>query len=134
MDQRDDAVDDLPHVVGRNIGGHTHGNAAGAVDEQVRHAAGQHAGFLLGLVKVRHEIHGILFDIAHEVHAHLAHAGLSVTVGGRGVAVHRTEVSLSLHKRVPHGEILRQTHHRVIYGCVAVGMVRAQHRADFLVG
>ena len=46
------AVNDLAQVVGRDVGGHTNGNALTTVDQQVRETAGQNAGLLLGLIKV----------------------------------------------------------------------------------
>ena len=52
VDIGDAAVNDLAQVVGRDVGGHADRNALTAVDQKVREAAGQHAGFLLGLVKV----------------------------------------------------------------------------------
>lgn len=46
------AVDDLTEVVGRDVGGHTDGDALTAVDQQVGEAAGQDAGLFLRLVEV----------------------------------------------------------------------------------
>ena len=130
VDQRDDAVDDFPQVVGRDIGGHAHRDALAAVDQQVGEAAGQHAGFLFGLVKVQRPVDGLLVDVGQHVAGDLAHAGLGITVSGRGVAVHRAEVALAVHQRVPHAEILGQTHHGVVDAGVAVGVIAAQHGAD----
>ena len=62
--------------------------------------------------------------------ADLRHAGLGVTVGGRGVAVHGAEVAVAVDQHVAHGEVLRQTHQRVVHRRVAVGMIPAQHVAD----
>ena len=127
VDIGDAAVNDLAQVVGRDVGSHTDRDALTAVDQQVREAAGQHAGFLFGLIKVRVPVDGVLLNVGQHFHGHAAHAGLGVTVSSRGVAVHRTKVTLAVHQRVAQGEVLCQTDHGVVNGCVAVGVVRAQH-------
>ena len=124
------AVNDLAQVVGRDVGGHTNGDALTAVDQQVRETAGQHTGFLLGLIKVGVPVDGILVDIGQHLHGHTAHAGLGVTVSSRGVAIHRTKVTLTIHQRVAQGEILCQTDHGIVNRCVAVGVVGTQHRTN----
>ena len=40
----DGGVDDLPHVVGGDVGGHAHGDAAGAVHQQVGNREGRTLG------------------------------------------------------------------------------------------
>ena len=130
VDIGDAAVNDLAQVVGRDVGGHADRNALTAVDQQVGEAAGQHAGFLLGLVKVGVPVDGVLLDIGQHLHRHAAHAGLGVTVGSRGVAIHRTKVTLTIHQRIAQREILCQTDHGIVDRCVAVGMVGAQHRTN----
>ena len=130
FDIRHTAVDDLAQVVGRDVGGHADRDALAAVDQQVREAAGQNAGFLLRLIEVGVPVDGILVDIGQHLDGHPAHAGLGVTVSSRGVAIHRTEVALAVHQRIAQREILRQTDHGIVDRCVAVGVVGAQHRTD----
>ena len=130
VDIGDAAVNDLAQVVGRDVGGHTDCDALTAVDQQVREAAGQHAGLLFGLVKVGVPVDGVLLDIGQHLHRHAAHAGLGVTVSSRGVAVHRTKVTLTIHQRIAQREVLCQTYHGIVDRCVAVGVVRAQHCTD----
>ena len=123
-------VDDLGEVVRRDIRRHADGDARAAVDEQVREAARQHARLAAGLVKVRVPVHGVLVDVAQHFVGDLRQARLGVSVGGRGVAVDRAEVAVTVDEHIAHGEILRQTHHRVIHGRVAVRMIPAEHVAD----
>ena len=123
-------VDDLGQVVRRDIRRHADGDARAAVDEQVREAARQHARLAAGLVKVRVPVHGVLVDVAQHFVGDLRQARLGVSVGGRGVAVDRAEVAVTVDEHIAHGEILRQTHHRVIHGRVAVRMIPAEHVAD----
>ena len=100
FDIRHTAVDDLAQVVGRDVGGHADCDALAAVDQQVREAAGQNAGFLLRLIEVGVPVDGILVDIGQHLDGHPAHAGLGVTVSSRGVAIHGTEVALAVHQRI----------------------------------
>ena len=130
VDVCDAPVDHFAQVVGRDVGGHAHRDALAAVDQQVGEAAGQHLGLLFGVVVVGVPVDGVLVDVGEHLHGHPAHAGLGVTVGGRGVAVHRAEVALAVHQGIAHGKILGQADHGVVDRRVAVGVVRAQHRAD----
>ena len=122
-------IDDLPHVVGRDIGGHTHGNAAGSVHQQVGEPGGEHLGLPPGLVKVGRPIHGLFFNIPKHLIGQPGHAGLGIPVGSRGIAVHRAEIAVSLHQGIAHGEVLGQAHQGVIDRAVSVGVVFAQYIA-----
>ncbi len=60
-------VDDLAEVVRRDVGGHADGDAGGAVDQQVGHAAGQHRGLAPRLVVVGHQVDGVGVDVAQHL-------------------------------------------------------------------
>ena len=130
FEHADAGVDDLGQVVRRDIRRHADGDAGAAVDEQVRKPARQHARLAARLVKVRVPVHGVLVDVAQHFVGDLRQTRLGVSVGGRGVAVHGAEVAVPVDEHVAHGKVLRQTHHRVVHGRVAVGMVPAEHVAD----
>ena len=125
----DRGIDYFPQVVGRNIGGHAHGDAGGAVDQQIGEPGGQYPGFLPALVEVRVPVHRVLLDLPQHFVGDLGHAGLGVTVGGRGIAVDGAEVAVAVHQRVAHGEILGQAHQGIVHRSVAMGVVAAQHVA-----
>ena len=125
----DAGADDLPQVVGRDVGGHAHGDATGAVDQQVGESGGKDPGLLPALVEVGVPVHSILFDVPEHFVGDLAQTGLGVTVGCRGVAIHGAEVAVAVHQHVAHGEILGQADQGVVNRGVAVGMVPAQHVA-----
>ncbi len=122
-------VDHLAQVVGRDVRRHAHGDAAGAVHQQVREAAGHHGGLHQGFVEVRVEVDGLLLDVPHHLHAQLRQAGLGVSHGRRAVAVHGAEVALALHQRVADGEVLGQAHHGVVDAGIAVGVILTEHVA-----
>ena len=123
----DTGIDDLGEVMGGNVGSHTHGDTAGTVHQQVGEAGRQHAGLLTGLVKVGVPIHRVFFDVAEHFASHLGHAGLRVSVGGRGVAVHSTEVTVTVDELIAHGEALCQTDKSIVHAGVTMGMVTTQH-------
>ena len=72
VDDLDHAVDNLPQVVGRNIGRHTHRDSVGSVDQKVRIPAGQHLRLFQRTVEVVVEIHRILIDIRQHLRGDLA--------------------------------------------------------------
>ena len=125
----DHGVDDLCKVVGRDIGGHAHGDAAGAVDQQVGEPGGEHLGLLPGLVKVGVPVHSILLNVPQHFIRQLGQPGLGVTVGGGGIAIHGAEVAVAVHQHIPHGEVLGQANQGVVNRLVSVGVVAAQHIA-----
>ena len=129
VDQVDDPVDGLAQVVGRDVGGHAHRDAVGAVDQQIGEPAGHDLGLGQGLVKVGIKVYGFLVDIPHHFHGELRKPGLGVPHGRGAVAVHRAKVALALHQQVAGGEILGQAHHGVVHRGVAVGVIFTQHIA-----
>ena len=71
-----------------------------------------------------------ILDIRQHFQGDLGHSCLCITVSSRRVAVYRTEVTLTVHQHIPHGEILRQTHQRIIDRSVTVGVIATQHSTD----
>ena len=130
VDQRDAGVDHLGQVVRRYVGRHADGDTRGAVDQQVRHPGRQHRRLRLGFVVVRDEIDRFLVDVGQQLRGEARHAHLGVAHRGRGVAVHRAEVALSVDEQVAHRERLRHAHDGVVHRRVAVRVVLADHVAD----
>ncbi|OQB99600.1 MAG: hypothetical protein BWX79_03091 [Alphaproteobacteria bacterium ADurb.Bin100] len=123
-------VHHLIEVVRRDVGGHSHGDAAGAIDQQVRQLARQHQGFFFGAVVVGPEIDRFLVDVGQHLVRDLGQADFGVTHGGGVVAVHRAEVALAIHQHVAHGEVLRHANDGVVDRLVAVRVVFTNHVAD----
>ena len=124
------AVDDLREVVRRDVGRHADRDTGRAVYQQVGEAGRQYDRLLALLIEVRLEIDRVFLDIRQHVVCQLGHAGLGITVCCRGVAVHGTEVAVTVDQRIVQRERLRHTHHRVIDRCVAVRMIPAEHITD----
>ena len=121
------AVDHLSEVVGRHVRGHTHGDAARAVHEEVGDTRRHHRRLGQAVFKVHVHVDGLLFEVRHHGFAHAAKACLGVTHGCRRVAVHRTEVALPENERVAHVPVLRQAYERSVNGTVAVRVVFTHH-------
>ncbi len=138
LDQVQRGVDDLHHVVGWNVGGHSDRDAGRAVDEQVRKAGRQDERLLFLAVVVGDELDGFLVDVGQQGFRQLRHANLGVAHGGGRIAVDGAEVALAVDERIAQREVLRHAHDRVVDRNVAVGMVLADDVAHdagrFLVG
>ncbi len=138
LDERDAGGDDFGQIVRRNIGRHAHRDARRSVDQQVRDARRQYRRFAFGLVVVRVEIDRFLVDVGQQLAGQPRHAHFGVAHRRRRIAVHGTEIALSVDQQIAHGEFLRHAHDGVVHRCIAVRMVFADDIADhargFLVG
>ncbi len=132
VDQRDGCVHNLSQIVRRDVGRHADSDAVRTVDDEVGDARRQHRGFQRRLVVVRHEIDGFHIDIGEHLGGNLRHFRFGVPHRSRRVAVDGAEVSLPIHQRVAQRKRLRQAHHGVVDGGVAVRVVVAHHMADDL--
>ena len=133
VDQMDGGVDDLTEVVGRDVGGHPHGDAAAPVDQQVREPRRQHRR-LLGLPVIGvDEVDGVLVDPRQQMHRQRRKATLCVphrrrTIVGVGAA----EVAVAVDQGVAQREALGHAGQGVVDRRVAMGVVVAHHVADDL--
>ncbi len=130
VEVRHAGVDDLAQIVGRNVGRHADGDAARAVDEQVRELRRQDGRFAQGAVVVLAPVDRVLVDVVEERVGDLGEAAFRVALCRRRIAVEGSEVALAVDQRQAHGEVLRHAHHGVVNGEVAVRMVFAHHLAD----
>jgi hypothetical protein len=123
-------VDHLAQVVGRDVRRHADGDAAGAVDQQVREAGRDDRRLLGRFVVVRAEVDRVLVDVVEQGLGGLGQACLGVAHGRRRVAVHAAEVALAIDQRQPHREVLRHADHGVVDRRIAVRVVLTHHVAD----
>ncbi|MNJ31361.1 hypothetical protein D3C77_259960 [compost metagenome] len=130
VQQGDRGVDHFAQVVRRDVGRHADGDAARAVDQQVRNPRRQDDGLQFLLVIVRLEIDRVLVDVGQQGHRRRGHLGLGVTHGGRHIAVDRAEVALAVDQHQPHGEVLGHADQGHVDRGVAVRVEPAQHVAD----
>jgi hypothetical protein len=130
LDQVRHGVADLGQVVGRDVGGHAHGDARAAVDQQVREPGRQDLGHGQALVVVRDKVDRVLLDVGQHLRGQPAHTDFGVAHGRRRVAVDTPEVALAVDQDGPHAELLGHPDDRVVRRLVAVGVVLADDVAD----
>ena len=120
-------VNNLAQVVGGDVGCHTHGNTGSTVDQQVGDTCGHNGWLLQSVVEVVGHVHRLLLQILHHSLAHHAQTRLGVTHCCSTVAVHRTEVTLTVNQCVAHVPLLCHAHQGAIDRAVAMGMILTQH-------
>ncbi len=130
VDEAHGGIDDFLQVVRRHVGGHADGDAGGTVDEQVGNRRGKDLGFLAGRVVVVDERDGLFLEIRKQAHAGPRQASLGVTHGCGTVAVHGTEVALSIDEHVSQRPFLRHADHGFVHSGVAVRVVLSEHVTD----
>ncbi len=122
--------DDLAEIVRRNVGRHADRDAAGAVDEQVGEARGQHDGLALRAVIVGLEVDRVLVDVLEQRVGRAREPRLGVAHRRGRIGVHRSEIALAVDQRQPHRPVLRHPRERVVDRAVAVRMIFTHHVAD----
>ena len=113
-----------------DIGRHANGDAAGAVDQQVRKTGGQNFRLLPAFIIGGAEIDRVLADVFQQQHGGRRQAGFGVAHRGWRIAVHAAEIALPVDQPHAHGKALRHPHHRVVNRAVAMRMVFAHHFAN----
>ena len=88
---------DFSHVVGRDAGGHAHGNARRAVGEKVGKTGGQHHRLLLLAVIGVAEIHRVLIEPVQQQGRHPGQPRLGIAHGSRVIAVDIAKIAMALH-------------------------------------
>ncbi len=128
--QRLDRRGDLAQVVRRDVGGHAHRDAAGAVDQQVGKLRRQHRRLLALVVEIGLVRDGVLVDVLEHRQRDAGQPRLGVAIGRRRVAVDRAEVALPLDQGIAQREVLDHPHQRIVDRLVAVRVVLAEHVAN----
>ena len=91
---------------------------------------GRHHRLDRGVVEVGDEVDRVLVDVGQQLLGDLGQARLGVPVGRGRIAIDRAEVALSVDQRIAQAPGLRQAHHRVVHGAVAVRVILLQTLAD----
>ena len=117
------SVHHFPQVVGRDVGGHSYGDARSTVNQQVGIAGGQDNRFFFRFIEVWLEVHRIFIDIRQHLHGNFGEAGFRITHGRRAVPVFGTEVSVAVHQRITGIPFLCHIHQGAVNGTVSVRMI-----------
>ena len=131
-DQIERGVEQFGDVVRRDRGRHADRNSLGAVGEQVRRRRRQHDRLLRVAGIIVAPVDRVFVDAFEQKPGEVGQPRLGVAIGGGIVAVDVAEIALPFDERVTRGEILRETHQRLVDRLVAVRMERAHHVADDL--
>ena len=132
VEQLDERGTHLPKVMRRDVGGHTHGDAGRAVDQQIRDACGQDDGLgaravVIGTIRDR-----IAIEFLQHLVGDACQPALGIAHGRRRIAVERPEVAGSIDERHAQGKRLRHANQRFVNGGIAVRMVVAHDVTDDL--
>ena len=130
VDHRHRRIDHFRQIVRRNVRRHADGDAAAAIDQQVRKPRRQHRRLLHRAVVIVLEIDRAFVDVVQQRARGLRQARFGVAHRRRHIAVDRTEIALPIDERQAHREVLRQAHQRQIDRLVAVRVIVAHHFAD----
>jgi hypothetical protein len=130
VDQFQRRIDDFRDIVAGDAGRHAHRDPACTVGQQVGEQAGE--DFRLDLLAIigRQEIDRAFVQSRHQLERGLRQARLGVAVGRGVIAIDIAEIALPFDQRVTQREILREAHHGVIDGCIAMRVILADHIAD----
>ena len=131
-DEIERRIAEFGDVVRRDRRRHADRDALRAVGEQVRHGRRHDHRLLRVAGIIVAPVDGVLLDALHEKAGDVGHARLGVAIGGGVVAVDVAEIALALDQRIARGEILRETHQRLVDRLIAMRMERPHHVADNL--
>ena len=131
VDQVDAGRHHLAQVVGQDVGRHADGDARRAVQQDVRQPGGERDRLAQGPVEVGHPLGRAHLELGEQHVSVGRQAGLRVAHGREVLGVvDRAPVALAVDQRVAVGKRLRQQHHGLVAGAVAVRVVLAEHVAD----
>ena len=125
-----DGIDDLPQVVGGDVGGHAHGDAARPVHQQVGEPRGEDRRLLLVPVVVADEVDGLGLDVAEDLQGDGGKPRFGVPHGGWRIPVDRTEVAVRVDQRVAEREVLGHPDEGLVDRVEPVRVVLLDHLAD----
>ena len=87
IDVEVDRSSNFCQVVRWNSGGHTNCNSVAAVQQKIGKARWKHGGFVLRIIEIRLEIHGVLVDVIKHVLGNSVETAFRVSHGGRWVTI-----------------------------------------------
>ena len=110
VDQGDHALADFAQVVRRNAGGHAHGDAVAAVDQQVGELRRQDGRFGVTFVVGRNKVDRVELEVFEHQRGGGRHACFGVSHGSGWQAGDRAEVALLVDQHVAHVPLLGHPH------------------------
>ncbi len=130
LHQRDQRLTELAGIVRRNRCRHADGDAGSTVRQQIGKSARKNDRLAVFAVIGGAEIDGVFFDALKKRVGNLGEPAFGIAHRGGIIAVDIAEIALPFDQRITNGEVLRQTHERVIDRLIAMGMEFADDIAD----
>jgi hypothetical protein len=122
----------LGDIVRRNGGRHAHGNARGAIGEEIGEGRREDDRLLALAAVIGAKVDRVLADAVKQGLGDIGHAGFRVAIGRGTVAIDVAEIALALDQRIAGGKVLGETNQGVVDRLVAVGVEGAHDIADYL--
>ena len=107
----------------RYICSHTYSYTYRTVYKKIRKFYRKNSRLVQLIIIVLSPVDSVFLYILQKLGSYLCHSRFCITVSSRRVAVNRTEVSVTVDKRVSHREILCKSYQCVIYRCVTVRVI-----------
>ena len=130
FDQMQQGAANFIDVMGRNGGRHADRDALRAIGQQIGEIGRQNHRLFLAPVVGRPKIDGVFVNAGQQALGDGGHTRLGIAHGGGVIAIDIAKITLAVDQRVALGEILRQAHHGVVNGGVAMGVIFAHDIAD----
>ena len=130
FDIRDYTVDSFAQVVRRYICRKTYGYAVCAVDEKIRHSRRQKLRLFERVVEVERHRYGVFVEVSEHFERKRRHSRFGISHCRRAVAVHASEVTVTVNKQHSRIERLSEFYHRAVYRAVAVRVILTQTVTD----
>ena len=111
----------------RDIGGHTHRNTRGTIDQQIWESGRKNGWFFFTFIIVRLKIDRIAVNIIQQKCGSFGQPSFGITHGGGAITIHRAKVTLPVNQLDPHGPRLSHTHHGIVNRGVTMRMVFTHH-------
>ena len=127
LEHVDEGIDHFRKIMRRDGGCHADRDTRRAVDQKVRQRRRQNARLCERIVEIGGEVNGVLIEIEENIERGGGQARFGITHRSRRVAIHGTEVALSIHEQGAHGKILRHACHGFIDRRVAVRVIFTEH-------
>ena len=130
IDEHQRAIDNLTHIMRRDIRSHTNSDTRSTIDQQLRELRRQNRRLLQGLIVVRYKLDRLLINILQHEFSDLRHTDFRITHCCRRISIDRTKVAVTICQHVTHREILRHTDNRIIDRAVTMRMIFTENFTD----
>ena len=124
------SIDNLGRIMRRNAGRHADGDAACTICQQIGEQTGHNLGLFVFTIVGRAKVRCVLIKPVHELNRCARQTRFGISIRSGIIAVDVAKVALPVHQRVTQRKSLREPHHCVINGLVAMRVIFTDNIAD----